>query len=289
MPAQRIQVPAADGCPLGAMLFAPPRGGPRSSVVLLAGAIGVRQTHYAAYAEFLAEEGFQVVTFDYRGVGASAPSRLRGFRADLRDWGEKDLAGLIGWIVQRYPEARLLYAAHSAGAQLLGLAENSGRVAAMLCVAAPSGYWGLWQGRHKLRLALLWHVLFPAASRLYGYFPGRRLGLGADLPAGVALNWARWGRHPAYIVDERGEPIRRYFRAFTAPIRAYSFADDPYAPRRAVEELLSFYENAPREHIHLAPGDLGVRAIGHLGFFKPTFRDSLWRETADWLRSAGPG
>jgi len=26
-------------------------------------------------------------------------------------------------------------------------------------------------------------------------------------------------------------------------------------------------------------------SIGHFGFFRERFRDSLWRETADWLES----
>ena len=28
-----------------------------------------------------------------------------------------------------------------------------------------------------------------------------------------------------------------------------------------------------------------VQALGHFGFFRERFRDSLWRETADWLES----
>jgi predicted alpha/beta hydrolase len=28
-----------------------------------------------------------------------------------------------------------------------------------------------------------------------------------------------------------------------------------------------------------------VRSIGHFGFFRERFRDSLWREAADWLLS----
>ena len=75
--------------------------------------------------------------------------------------------------------------AHSAGGQLLGLARNSDRVAAMLMISAPSGYWRLWKGRQRLLIGLLWFVLMPVMTRLVGYFPGRRMGLGVDLPPGV--------------------------------------------------------------------------------------------------------
>ena len=30
---------------------------------------------------------------------------------------------------------------------------------------------------------------------------------------------------------------------------------------------------------------LGVKSIGHFGFFRERFRDSLWREAADWLET----
>jgi predicted alpha/beta hydrolase len=35
----------------------------------------------------------------------------------------------------------------------------------------------------------------------------------------------------------------------------------------------------------LNAGAPGVKSVGHFGFFRERFRDSLWRETADWLES----
>jgi len=47
--------------------------------------------------------------------------------------------------------------------------------------------------------------------------------------------------------------------------------------------FLDAYTGADITHRHLAPKDLGVPEIGHFGFFRERFRDSLWREAADWL------
>jgi predicted alpha/beta hydrolase len=47
--------------------------------------------------------------------------------------------------------------------------------------------------------------------------------------------------------------------------------------------LAAPYPDAPWETRKLAPRELGVKSIGHFGFFRERFRDSLWRETADWL------
>ena len=48
--------------------------------------MGVRQDYYGAFAEWLAQQGYRVATFDYRGMGESPPlaGTLRGFRADAR-------------------------------------------------------------------------------------------------------------------------------------------------------------------------------------------------------------
>jgi predicted alpha/beta hydrolase len=68
-----------------------------------------------------------------------------------------------------------------------------------------------------------------------------------------------------------------------SPLRAYAITDDPFAPLGAVQALAALYPNAPWETRQVAPSELGVKSIGHFGFFRERFRDSLWRETADWL------
>jgi predicted alpha/beta hydrolase len=67
-----------------------------------------------------------------------------------------------------------------------------------------------------------------------------------------------------------------------APILSYSFSDDEYAPRPAVENLL--YSNADRTHVHLRPRDVHARRVGHFGFFRPAFEQSLWRPAIAWLQ-----
>jgi predicted alpha/beta hydrolase len=57
----------------------------------------------------------------------------------------------------------------------------------------------------------------------------------------------------------------------------------PAAPLRAVEALAKLYPNARWETRPLTPHEVGAKAIGHFGFFRERFRDSLWREAADWL------
>jgi predicted alpha/beta hydrolase len=67
-------------------------------------------------------------------------------------------------------------------------------------VAAQSGYWALWPFPVKIVLFFNWYFL-QILTRLFGYFPGKKLGLMEDLPKGVAIEWARWGLKKDYLFD----------------------------------------------------------------------------------------
>src|SRR5687768_441819 len=73
-------ITAADGFELGATVIAPPR--PRATLVIH-GATATKQTYYARFAAYAAARGHRVVTYDYRGVGASRPRSLIGFDATM--------------------------------------------------------------------------------------------------------------------------------------------------------------------------------------------------------------
>ena len=75
-------------------------------------------------------------------------------------------------------------------------------------------------------------------------------------------------------VKDRGELAGE--RRLSRPGRA----DDGYAPRTAVEHLLSLYRNARKELRPLQPDQ---RPIGHFGFFQ---RADLWDEPVRWLLDA---
>lgn len=281
-----VEIPAADGFCLNGTLFE--RDGDVDRVVTLAPAMGAGQAFYHPFARFLASCGFAVLTFDYRGMGASTAEPARSSQATLYQWGRDDIAGVLAWLSKQRPKDRLLYVGHSVGIQLLGLTPAINQIQGLVAVTSPNGYWRLWPLGARIKLLLYWYVVFPIAVGLLGYFPARRLGLGLDLPGGVARDWARWARSPGYVVDEHGQPLREYFQSFRGPILAYSFADDSRAPVNTVTALLKCFSNASVEHRHIHPAQIGVKAIGHVGFFRESeaLRTTLWTETAEWLTKA---
>ena len=168
------------------------------------------------------------------------------------------------------------------GGQAFGIVPGNERYVAAVTVGSQSGYWKHWRGAGRAGMWLVTHVVLPGLSRSLGYLPARWLGQGEDLPAGVAREWAGWCRHPGYIVGALG--AQDAYARFTAPIRLYAIGDDAYAPPPAAEAFLGFYPNAPRQRIDVDPRQHGG-PIGHFGFFRERFRDSLWKDTADWMES----
>src|SRR6185503_1167636 len=91
---------ARDDYPLAATVFEPPRPW---RATLISSATAVPRKIYRAFATFLAENGFAVLTYDYRGIGGSRPDSLRGFPARMRDWASLDVSTAIDHAQRRWP------------------------------------------------------------------------------------------------------------------------------------------------------------------------------------------
>lgn len=273
-------IESKDGTKIAARVFEP--DSPDRGSVVIGGAMGVRQDYYAPFAQWLATQGWRVSTFDYRGAGDSAPKSLRGFRADLFDWA-RDYEAVVDHAHAALPERPLYLLGHSLGAQLPGLLENQHKVSGLLSVAAGSGYWRENAPQLKRSILYFWFVLVPIATRLFGYFPGRRLRKVGDLPAGVVMQWRKWCLSPRYSVSAEGEAVRQRYANARFPVHALSITDDELMTLRGTHSLVDLYENAPRAVERLSPADIGVPRLGHFGPFRREHEAHLWPRLAQWL------
>ncbi|KWT82771.1 MULTISPECIES: alpha/beta fold hydrolase [unclassified Variovorax] len=260
--------------------------GPQRASVVIGGAMGVRQAFYEPFARWLAQEGIDVWTFDYRGSGDSRPggsrASLRGFEADLFDWA-RDYEAVIDAAKAARPDRPLYLLGHSLGAQLPGFLQRPQQVDGLVSIAAGSGYWRENAPRLKRSVLYFWLVLVPLATRLCGYFPGRRLRKVGDLPRGVILQWRRWCLNPRYSVGAEGEAAARSYGRVRFPVLALSITDDELMTLEGTHSLLSLYAGAPRAMQRIAPADVQARRIGHFGFFREQFSRNLWPRLADSL------
>jgi predicted alpha/beta hydrolase len=272
---------ATDFVPLTADLFHPDRA-PRSAV-LVAPAMGVPRRFYRGFAEHLAARGHLVLVPDYRGIGGSAPRDIRRMNTALHHWGERDLTAATRELrALAGADVPLRFVGHSVGGQLMGMVEGVPFERALL-VASQSGYWGHWSGGGRAAMYSLWHAVLPTLVKTHGKLPMKLLGSGEDVPAGVATEWARWGRHPGYLEPFAEARGFTGYGAYSGDLLQLAFSDDGYAPVTAVDALGDIYRNARRARAVVHPGDVGLKQVGHFGFFRPNARDTLWRAADGYL------
>jgi len=281
--AQRVDIACADGVVLGGHFWRSGEG--QAGSVIINPATGVAARYYHRYARFLAGHGFNVLTYDYRGIGLSRPADLRSCGYRWRDWGERDFEAAIGFVRAEGGGGPLSVVGHSIGGFLPGLARSAGLIDRVLTIGAQYAWWGHYASHRRAALFAKWHVVMPLATALCGYFPGKRLGWLEDLPAGVAYEWSFRG--PRF---ERSHPkadrprVCAAMAAMTAPVLAVTASDDEFGTVPAIRRTLSYYSGAPRTAVVLRPDLYGRKAIGHFGLFHDSHEQGFWTDTLRWLR-----
>jgi predicted alpha/beta hydrolase len=172
--------------------------------------------------------------------------------------------------------------AHSLGGQWLAFHEEVGRIDRVTAVASGPGYWLDHPWPMLLRATVFWWMLGPLAARLAGYMPGRALGLGFDIPAGVYWEWRRLCLSPGYHRSEWGRiyPQPRLEEA-RFELTIIPIAGDMLIAPHMVRKLPAYYPHAQIAERLLEPAQLGLRAIGHGGAF-------MARNKACWPNIAAP-
>jgi predicted alpha/beta hydrolase len=268
-----LDVNAADHTPIATRFYAP-RAAARGAVLVVP-AMGVPQSFYAAFAGWLALEGYHVATFDYRGMGKSRRGPLSAVDADIVTWAEQDTAAVLRALSTRAPNLPITWIGHSLGGQIVPFVPEHFAVSKVITIATGSGYWRENAAPLRRKVWLFWWLAVPLATPLFGYFPGNALGMVGDLPRGVVRQWRKWCMQPEYAVGD-GDAIRALFANVATPITALSFTDDEMMSDANTTSMHSFYTRAPKKLLRLSPQDVGVSRIGHFGFFRPEMKEPLW-------------
>lgn len=282
---EAISFPASDGRMLNGHLFLPDGsvGTGDGAVVAIGPAAAVPSRFYRHFAQAVAQRGHPCVTFDVRDIGVSRAGSVRGVATRMRDWAVHDVGGAIAAVESRFPGRPLHWVGHSMGGFATGIADNGRKVARQLCVATLNGYWGRMDGFEKWRVLAMMGTFAPLVLATRGYMPGALMG-GEDMPAPAFEEWRRWCLDPDFLFGDETLPERGNIAAFQAPIRFLQFADDPWGTPASVGDMAArFHGSADRQVIPVSPREVGAPRIGHMGFFRPEFRQKLWRPHLDWL------
>ena len=274
--------------------------------VVVAGATGIARRFYQRFSLFLIQNlpppNSSVVTFDYRGIGDSFPGNnrrdARDIEANISDhWANRDLAGVLDFVSKNFPRNRIVFVGHSVGIHSLAFLPPNlcQRIDRVLSVSCQNAYW-----KHRKldpksvlysrpwRVYLTYFFVIPMLTRIFGKFPGRRLGMFEDLPKGVALQWFFFCRFEKYCVDQNGKQVRTgALDSLECPILSYSADDDEFAGPEAFEQFHSFFSKAnPVRFVHILPiRDLHGSRLGHNGFFKDSEvnRKALWTPALEYI------
>jgi len=271
-----------DGFPLSGTLFQGQGPGP---LILVSSATAVPQGLYFGFAAQLIERGARgVLTYDYRGTGQSPTPPGWRKRISMKDWALVDFRAAVGALDAVAPGHAMAGIGQSFGGQALGLSGISDRFTRYAIVASMSG------ARHLLDDPWVWprmNLVGVPASILLGHIPSW-LGIGERLPGSVFRDWARWCRMRNYFFDDSQLPETTRFSDVRLPLLSIGMLDDPWGTPRAVAHLLSHYENADISERWFGLDHAGGQPIGHLGFFRSRFADTLWPALAEWVLNGTP-
>jgi predicted alpha/beta hydrolase len=204
-------------------------------------------------------------------------------------WGQLDMPAVLEYLDAQFPEIPKLIAGHSVGGQEVGLMPNHCKIKGMVTFATSVGYWNFMPLGYRLQTHFFFQIFTPISNFLFGYVAAKRLGLMEDLPKQIVLDWRNWCSVPEYFFNEKyyaDSAEKGFFKDLTFPIRVYWTTDDPISNVLSIPMFWKHVKSSKGIKIDcIKPEDIGEKAIGHFGFFRKKYKQTLWKMALDDLES----
>ncbi len=281
---KEIKFTASDGFVLQGKLYSNVK---TDRYLLIGSAFGVPNSYYRHFAQFLALQGINVLSFDYRGIESSQQGVVTIQNMRLNDWAEKDLEAAVKFLSQKEEAKHIYYLGHSFGGQVVGLIPSSKQFKKIILTATGIGHWSLWPGLYKVGMFLVWKLLFPIAMffRRKPLFNSYLLGK-VPIPRNLVNDWLNWARSEKYLFTPTHGLDLSGYAEIRQPLLPVSITDDRYAPIKAFQALLKEYPNAEfAQALRINPKSIGLNQIGHFGLFKKKqeIEQALWQPMFNFL------
>lgn len=272
-PMQKILLETDDEFHLVAHLFEPEKS--NHKLLLINSATGVKQQIYFSFAKFFAENGFTVITYDYRGIGLSKPQKMRNFKASMRIWGSLDYKTLTQYVIKTFPDYQKFCLGHSVGALILGMNKDSEMFDEFFFVGTQNAFIGHLKWRTKIEALVGFGIAQPLFTELFGYFPAHWFGLGESLPKHCAYDWRTLilNRKSTNNLLLKTDDFSKDLKQKVFVIRA---EDDVWLTEKGVQSLLNeTYPNLKPTYRLIKTSESEKREIGHVNFFR-SYNKNLW-------------
>jgi predicted alpha/beta hydrolase len=272
---KKITITASDGYPLSAMIAKPI--GTSTRTIIISSATGIKKEFYLNFAQFLVNNGYNVLLYDYRGIGESAPDDLKLSDSYMHDWGVLDMNAALNYMVEEESLTNIVWIGHSVGGQLVGFLEKREHIKHIISISAALGYWGYFPFPMKMVVWTLWYVISPVLTKIYGYGTLKKVGWGEDLSKNTFLEWRGWCMNKEYYGNFLQEKLHTdKFYDFKVPITAVYLSDDYIANDITAPLMSKFYPNSTFDVLKLQVKRYTSHKVGHSGIFKKKFQNSLW-------------
>ena len=255
---------------------------------MLHSAAGVPQRFYRHFTAWANARGLGVLTYDYRDFGDSAFRPLRESDTIFADWAVRDQAAAQAALADLAPEGPLWVLGHSLGGLGIPFHGYPDRVAKIVTVGAGLGHFTDHPWSYRPKVLAFWFLLGPPATALAGYMPGKRLMLGADLPAGVYWQWRKWCTRRDFFDSDIGVSLPAPNYALEGPeIRICVASDDVVVPPVAVKRYAKALAPSGAIKHAFTPAEYGLSTLGHIDFLardkEPIWADLLGLSEGDNL------
>jgi predicted alpha/beta hydrolase len=281
---KKITIKASDGYPLSAMIAKPIEES--SQTIIISSATGIKKEFYMNFAQFLVNNGYNVLLYDYRGIGESAPEDLKLSDSYMHDWGVLDMNAALNYMVEEESLTNIVWIGHSVGGQLVGFLEKREHIKHIISISAALGYWGYFPFPMKMVVWTLWYVISPVLTKIYGYGTLKKVGWGENLSKNTFLEWRGWCMNKDYYGKFLQEKLHTdKFYDFTVPITAVYLSDDYIANDITAPLMSKFYPNSTFDVLKLQVKRYTSHKVGHSGIFKKKFQNSLWPLLVDIVES----
>ena len=248
-------------------------------VVLCFPALGVRASFYKHFAQYLAGEGINAITADWRGFGESSVKISRKNNHGYKELIE-DIDQILNQVNQKFPQSDKFILGHSLGGQLGALYASRfpKKLNGLILVASALVYYKKW-GKKARQIQLVGNLFYPL-SMLVGYFPGHILGFAGKEARGVMKDWCHNALTGRYEPANEDFDYEASLRQLELPVLSISLDKDQMAVRTACEALYGkFSPNCPVKHLHLTEEDTALRPLNHFAWAKnPEFVGHIVKE-----------
>lgn len=269
-------ITTSDNYPLSAHLFESKSS--NGKLLLINSATGVKQQVYFSFASYFAENGFTVITYDYRGIGESKPKIMKGFEASMRIWGTHDYKAVTDFIKNQYSQFQKFCLGHSVGALILGMNEDSKIFEEFIFVATQKAYVGNLSLKTKIASLVGFGIAQPVSTLLYGYFPAQKFGLGESLPKGSAYDWRTLILNPK-STNKLLESTPDFSKQLNQNVFVLQIEDDHWVTEKGIKSLLNeTYPNlkAKIREVLVSESESESGKIGHINYFR-SYNKALWK------------